>query len=71
MALIAHFDLGLQQMDLKMVFLNVDIEEEVYMKQLEKFSSSDGVHLVCRLKKFIYGLKQASRQWYLKFYDVF
>ena len=44
--------------------------KEVYMKQLEGFSSSDGEHLVCKLKKSIYGLKQALRQWYLKFNDV-
>ena len=70
LALVAHFDLELQQMDVKTAFLNGDLEEEVYMKQPEGFSSSEGEHLVCKLKKSIYGLKQASRQWYLKFHDV-
>ena len=70
MALVAHFDLELQQMDVKTTFLNGDLEEEVYMKQPEGFSSSNGKHLVCKLKKSIYGLNQASRQWYLKFHEV-
>lgn len=70
LALVAYFDLELQQMDVKTAFLNGDLEEEVYMKQPEGFSSSEGEHLVCKLKKSIYGLKQASRQWYLKFHDV-
>ncbi|RVW67331.1 Retrovirus-related Pol polyprotein from transposon TNT 1-94 [Vitis vinifera] len=70
MTLVAHFDLELQQIDVKMTFLNGNLEEEVYMKQLEGFSSNGGEHLVCKLKKSIYGLKQASRQWYLKFHDV-
>jgi hypothetical protein len=70
MALVAHFDLELQQMDVKTTFLNGDLEEEVYMKQPEGFPSSDGEPLVCKLKKSLYGLKQASRQWYLKFHNV-
>ena len=61
MALVAHFDFDLHQMDVKMTFLNGNLEEEVYMKQPEGFSSSEGEHLVCKLKKSIYGLKQASR----------
>ncbi|RVW92969.1 Copia protein [Vitis vinifera] len=63
LALVAHFDLELQQMDVKTTFLNGELEEEVYMKQPEGFPSSDGELLVCKLKKSIYGLKQASRQW--------
>uniref|UniRef100_A0A2N9G0L4 Integrase catalytic domain-containing protein n=1 Tax=Fagus sylvatica TaxID=28930 RepID=A0A2N9G0L4_FAGSY len=63
LALVAHFDLELQQMDVKTVFFNGDLEEEVYIKQPEGFPSSDGEQLVCKLKKSIYGLKQASRQW--------
>ena len=70
MILVAHFDLELQQMDVEMTFLNGNLEEEVYMKQPKRFSSSGGEHLVCKFKKSIYGLKQASRQWYLKFHDV-
>jgi hypothetical protein len=70
MALVAHFDLELQQMDVKMTFLNRDLEEEVYMKQPKGFPSSDGEQLVCKLKKSLYNLKQASRQWYLKFHNV-
>ena len=60
MILVAHFDFKLHQMDVKTSFLNGNLEEEVYMKQPEGFSSSESEHLVCKLNKFIYGLKQAS-----------
>lgn len=70
MALVAHFDFELHQMDVKTAFLNGDLEETVYMKQPEGFPSSKGDHLVCKLNKSIYGLKQASRQWYIKFHEV-
>ena len=56
-ALVAHFDLELYQMDVKTAFLSGELQEEVYMKQPEGFSSSVSEHLVCKLKKSIYGLK--------------
>ncbi|RVW21621.1 Retrovirus-related Pol polyprotein from transposon TNT 1-94 [Vitis vinifera] len=67
MALVAHFDLELHQMDVKTAFLNGDLSEEVYMSQPEGFKENGKENMVCRLKRSIYGLKQASRQWYLKF----
>ena len=70
MALVAHFDLELHQMDVKTVFLNGDIDEKIYMVQPKNFVSDDAKSMVCKLKKFIYGLKQASRQWYYKFHQV-
>jgi len=59
LALVAHFGLELQKMDVKTNFLNGDLEDEVYMKQPKGFSSKNREHLVCKLKKSIYGLKQA------------
>ena len=57
-------------MNVKTSFLNGSLEEEVYMDQPEDFSIEGKEHLACKLKKSIYGLKQASRQWYLKFNDT-
>lgn len=70
MALVAHYDLELHQMDVKTAFLNGDLHEDVYMDQPEGFVMEGKEHLGCRLKKSIYGLKQASRQWYFKFDQV-
>ena len=70
MALVAHFDLELHQMDVKTAFLNGDIDETIYMVQPENFVSGDPKRLVCKLRKSIYGLKQASRRWYYKFHQV-
>ena len=70
MALVAHFNLELHQMDVKTAFLNGNIDETIYMVQPENFVSGDPKNMVCKLRKSIYGLKQASRQWYFKFHQV-
>jgi hypothetical protein len=54
-------------MDVKTTFLNGDLEENVYMAQPNGFIMEGKECMGCLLKKSIYGLKQASRQWYLKF----
>ena len=70
MALLAYFDLELHQMDVKTAFLNGNIDETIYMVQSENFVFGDPKKMVCKLKKSIYGLKQASRHWYYKFHQV-
>jgi hypothetical protein len=70
MALVTHYNLELHQMNVKTVFLNGVLQENVYMPQLEGFAIKGKEHMGCKLNKFIYGLKQASRQWYLKFDEV-
>jgi hypothetical protein len=67
MALVAHYDLELHQMDLKTTFLNGDLYEDVYMTQPKGFVVKGKEHMGCRLRKSIYGLKHASRQWKIKF----
>jgi hypothetical protein len=52
------------QMDVKSVFLNGELEEEVYIEQPEGFQLSENVDYVCKLKKALYGIKQAPRSWY-------
>ncbi|GJR44366.1 retrovirus-related pol polyprotein from transposon TNT 1-94 [Tanacetum coccineum] len=52
------------QMDVKSAFLNGKLKEEVYVKQLLDFESSEFSNHVCKLDKALYELKQALRAWY-------
>ena len=62
-ALAAKYGLKLHQMDVTTAFLNGDLKEEVYMQQPEGFVEKGKQHLVCKLRRSIYGLKQSSRCW--------
>ena len=50
-------------MDVKTAFLEAELEEEIYLKQPNGFIDKDRPDHVCKLKKCIYGLKQAARCW--------
>ena len=56
----------LHQMNVKKAFFQGELEEEVYMVQPPGFNSSTHPKVVCRLKKHLYGLKQAVCAWHLK-----
>ncbi|RVW92973.1 Retrovirus-related Pol polyprotein from transposon RE1 [Vitis vinifera] len=60
----------LHQLDVKNVFLNGDLEEEVFMSPPPSFEESFGVGKVCKLKKSLYGLKQSPKAWFERFGKV-
>ena len=49
--------LKIHQMDVKIAFLNGDLEEEIYMDQPEDFVEPRQESKVCKLTKSLYGLK--------------
>ena len=63
-ALSTQFGLELHHVDVATAFLNGTLEEEVYMSQPKGYEKEGEEHLVCKLKKSIYGLKQSPR-WHL------
>jgi len=67
LAIAAYYDYEIWQMDVKTAFLNGELKEEVYMTQPEGFTSMSDHNKVCKLQRSIYGLKQASRSWNIRF----
>ena len=53
-------------MDVKTVFFNGNLLEDVYMTQPEGFTSVNK-NEVCKIQRSIFGLKQASRSWNIHF----
>jgi hypothetical protein len=65
-SLVAKLDLHCEHSDVDCAFLYADLDEEIYMDQPEGFlqRGDDGEHVICLLKKNIYGLKQAPHNWH-------
>ena len=67
LAIDTHYDYKVWQMDVKTACPNGYLEEEVYMIQPEGYTSKEFPEKVYRLQRSIYGLKQASRSWNMRF----
>ncbi|XP_073943412.1 uncharacterized protein [Choristoneura fumiferana] len=70
LSLAVELDLKIDHLDVKTAFLNGNLSEEIYMSQPEGFIRQGNEHKVYKLKKAVYGLKQASRAWYDKVKEV-
>ena len=66
-SLVVIHDLVVHQMDAKTALLNGELEEEIYMDQLEGFVIHGQENKVCKLDIYLYDLKQALKQWHEKF----
>jgi hypothetical protein len=69
LAIAAIEDLHIHSIDISNAYLNGELEEEIYMKQPEGYHVGDP-DCVCHLKKGLYGLKQAGRQWNKKLHST-
>ena len=66
LAYASHKNIKLFQMDVKSVFLNGFLNEEIYVHQPPGFENSAKPNHVFKLTKALYGLKQAPQAWYEK-----
>lgn len=58
--LVSYFELELHQINVKTTFFNGNSNETTYMVQPKNYVLGDPKNIVCKLKKSIYGFKQAS-----------
>lgn len=62
-ALSTYFGWDRKYLDVKNVFVNATLSEEIYVEQPEGFVQRGKENHVYRLKKALYGLRQSSREW--------
>ena len=60
LAIANQLDMDIHHMDVKTAFLNGNIDKDIYMRQPERYENCENPHMVCKLNKSIYGLKQSA-----------
>lgn len=70
-AITAFFDLDIDQMNVKTVFLYGFINQLVYIKIFKRTETKANRNMICKLLKVLYGLKQSLRLWYKRFANFF
>ena len=65
LAIANEVNLEVHQMDVQTAFLHGKLSKELYMDQPRGYEKAGNDNLVCKLEKGLYGLKQASRCWFL------
>ena len=69
LAICADHGWRIQQMDIKSAYLNGVVAEEIYMHQPKGYKEPGKEHLLAKLNKGLYGLKQARWEWYATLRD--
>lgn len=66
-ALCAENEWNYEHIDVECAYLNSPLDEDIHMEQPEFFEilRKDRTQYVCKLKKSLYGLKQAGRMWFI------
>ena len=70
LSIAAHLNYETWKMDVKSVFLNGHLEEDIYIMQPDGFVAKNQEQRVCKLQKSIYGLKHTYRSWNIHFDQV-
>lgn len=70
-AFAVQHDLKIRHLDVVTAFLHSDVAEDIYLAQPVDYVGPGNENKVCKLKKAIYGLKQANRSWYKKLESIF
>ena len=64
LALACRDNLELCHIDIKGAYLNSKLKDDIYMCQPKGFITKGQEHLICKLNKSIYGLKQSGHVWH-------
>lgn len=62
-AITAQRSWPIHQLDVKSAFLHGELSEDAYVEQPKGYVQKGGADKVYKLRKTLYGLKQASRAW--------
>lgn len=70
LSLAVSFGWHIKQLDVSNAFLHGDLDDLVFMEQPPGFVDTAHPDYVCRLRRSLYGLRQAPRQWYKRLFNV-